>query len=58
MEQLSHKFILIQDRVGITVERNVGLGLSTKQSPTQLLRGELLEALPEAEQPKDSSFWN
>ena len=56
MEKLSQKYILVQDRVGYTVERNIlSLGLSTKQTPTQVLRGELLEALPEAEQPKDSS---
>ena len=56
MEKLSRKYILVQDRVGYTVERNIlSLGLSTKQSPIQVLRGELLEALPEAEQPDDSS---
>ena len=56
MEEVSQKYILFQDRVGYTVERNIlSLGLSTKQTPTQVLRGELLEALPEAEQPKDSS---
>jgi len=50
------KFILLQDRVGQTVERNVfSLGLSTKSSPSQALRGDLLEALPEAEQPQDST---
>ena len=47
------KYILLQDRVGQTVERNF-LGLSTKATPVQLLRGELLEALPETEQPQDS----
>ena len=31
------------------------LGLSTKSTPTQVLKGELLEALPEAEQPNDST---
>ena len=56
MEGLSQKYILLQDRVGLTVERNIlSLGLSTKQSPTQVLRGELLEALPESEQPQDST---
>ena len=56
MEELSHKYILLQDRVGYTVERNfLLLGLTTRQSPIQVLRGELLEALPEAEQPNDSS---
>ena len=57
MEELSHKYILLQDRVGYVVERNLlSLGLSKKQSPMQVLRGELLEApLPEAKLPKDSS---
>ena len=56
MEEVSQKYILLQDRVGYTVERNiVSLVLPTKQSPTQVLRGELLEALPEAEQPTDAS---
>ena len=57
MEELSYKYILLQDRVGYVLEINLlsSLGLSTKQSPMQVLRGELLEALPEAEQPKDSS---
>ena len=57
MEELSQKYILVQDRVGYTVERNVSFFsfLSTKQTPTQVLQGELLEALPEAEQPSDAS---
>ena len=50
------KYILLQDRVGETVERNVfSLGFSTKSTPTQVLRGDLLEALPETEQPQDST---
>ena len=56
MEDLPRKYLLLQDRVGTNVERTIlSLGLSTKQVPTQVLRGELLETLPEAEQPKDSS---
>ena len=56
MEELSHKYILLQDRVGYVLERNLlSLGLSRKQSPMQISRGELLEAFPEAEKPKDSS---
>ena len=48
------KFILLHDRVGHKVERNVfSFGLPTKSTPTQVLRGHLLEALPEAEQPED-----
>ena len=51
------KYILLQDRVGRTVERNVftRYGLSTKSTPAQVLRGNLLEALPETEQPEDST---
>ena len=50
------KFILLQDRVGQTVEKSVfSLGFSTKSTPAQVLRGDLLEALPEAEQPQDST---
>ena len=56
MAEPRNKYILLQDRVGQTVERNMlVLGLSTKSSPTQVLRGDLLEALPEDEQPHDST---
>ena len=48
------KYILLQDLVGETIERNVfSLGFSTKLTPTHVLRGDLLEALPETEQPQD-----
>jgi len=54
MEEPKNKYILLGDRVGHTRERNMfSLGLSMKVTPTQVLRGELLEALPEAEQPSD-----
>ena len=58
MEEPKNKYILLVDRVGKTwgktSERSLlALGLLTKASPTQVLRGELLEALPEAEQPSD-----
>ena len=33
----------------------LSLGLTVKSTPTQLLKGELLEALPEIEQPNDST---
>ena len=42
------KFILLHDRVGYTVKRTV-----LSFWPTPVLRGDLLEALPEAEQPED-----
>ena len=55
MEEPRTRFILLQDRVGEILERNMPtLGL-TKSTPTQLLKGELVEALPENEQPGDST---
>ena len=47
MEEFSQKYILVQNCEGYTEERNLlFLGLSTKQTPTQVLRGELFEDLP------------
>ena len=55
MAELRNRYILLQDRVGYLQERSVlTLGLS-KSTPTQILKGELLEALPETEQPDDST---
>ncbi|XP_078367475.1 ubiquitin carboxyl-terminal hydrolase CYLD-like [Oculina patagonica] len=54
MEEPKNKYILLHDRVGYTVERSLlALGLSKTSTPTNVLRGELLEAIPEAEQPSD-----
>ncbi len=56
MEEPKNKYILLHDRVGYELERNFfTLGLSTTARPTQVLRGELLEALPDDEQPLDST---
>ena len=58
MEKPRNRYILLHDRVGDIVERSMRmltLGLATKLTPTQLLKGELLEALPESEQPDDST---
>ena len=56
MEEPRNRYILLQDRVGEILERSMlTLGLPTKSTPTQLLKGELLEALPENEQPVDST---
>ena len=56
MEEPKNKYILLLDRVGYTLERNIlSLGLFKTSTPTQVLQGELLEALPEAEQPSDST---
>lgn len=50
-EPPSVKYILLLDRVGHTVEKSLlmSLGLSTKTTPIQVLRGEILEGVPEAE---------
>ena len=54
MEEPKDKYILLHDCVGYTVERNIlTLGLFATSTPTNIPRGELLEALPEAEQPSD-----
>ena len=56
MEKPRNRYILLHDRVGDIVERSMlTLGLATNLTPTQLLMGELLEALPESEQPGDST---
>ena len=55
MEEPRNRYILLQDRVGEILERSMlTLGI-TKSTPTQLLKGELLGALPENEQPGDST---
>ena len=48
-------YILVQDRVGSMQERIVLPFGAMKSTPTQVLKGELLEALPETEQPNDST---
>ena len=48
-------YILVQDRVGSTHERSMLSFGAMKSTPTMVLKGELLEALPETEQPKDST---
>ena len=56
MEEPRNRYILLQDRVGEILERSMlTFGFFTKSTPTQLLKGELLEALPENEQPGDST---
>ena len=56
MEKPRKRYILLHDRVGDIMERSMlTLGLATKLTPTQLRKGELLEALPESEQPGDST---
>lgn len=57
MEEPKNKYILVVDRVGYTLERNdrnlLAPFFPKKTTLTEILRGELLEALPEAEQPSN-----
>ena len=56
MEEPSIKYILLRDRVGHAVEKNIlSLGLTTKSTPMQVLRGEVFEGVPEVDQPTDST---
>ena len=56
MEEPSIKYILLRDRFGHSVENNMlSLGLTMKSTRMQVLRGEILEGVPEAEQPTDST---
>ena len=56
MEEPSIKYILLRDRFGHSVEKNMlSLGLTMKSTRMQVLRGEILEGVPEAEQPTDST---
>ena len=63
MENRRERYILVQDRVGYVQERSVlsfsaifsGI-TSTATLATLILKGELLEALPETEQPNDSTI--
>ena len=56
MEEPSIKYLLLRDRVGHTVEKNMfSLSLTMKSTPMQVLRGEILEGVPEADQPTDST---
>ena len=57
MENHRKRYILLHDRVGHLQERSpLPLGAKgMKSTPTLILKGELLEALPDTEQPDDSS---
>ena len=56
MEELSIKYILLRDRVRHSVEENMlSHGLPMKSTPMQVLRGEILEGAPQADQPIDST---
>ena len=55
VEAKKRYYILVQDRVGSTQERIVLPFGAMKSTPTMILKGELLEALPDTEQPNDST---
>ena len=62
MEQPRKRYILLQSRLGEMLERSVvarstqAFGLASKSKETKVVRkGQLLEALPENEQPDDST---
>ena len=49
------RYILLQNLVGHLQERSILSFGARKSTPTQLSKGELLEALPDTEQPDDST---
>ena len=53
MEEPRKRYILLHDRVGEILGTFLPNRVVTKPTPTQLLKGELLEALPENKQPSD-----
>ena len=56
MEEPRDRYILLKDCVGEVLERSLlTLGFFLRSTPIQLLKGELLEALPENVQPSDST---
>ncbi|KAM7434485.1 protein linear deubiquitination [Porites harrisoni] len=55
MENPRKIYILVEDRVGFMQERSILSLVAMKSIPTQVCKGELLEALPETEQPNDST---
>ena len=55
MENHRKSYILLQDRVGSMQQRSMLSSGAMKLTPTMVLKGELLEALPETEQPNDST---
>ena len=55
MENRRERYILVQDRVGHMQERSMLSFGAVKSTPTMVLKGELLEALPESKKPNDST---
>ena len=55
MENHRKRYILLYDRVGHLQERSALVFGAMKSTPTRLLKGELLETLPDTEQPDDPS---
>ena len=55
MENRRKRYILLEDRVGYIQERSTLSWSGMKSTPMHLLKGELLECLPDTEQPNDST---
>ena len=55
MENRRKRYILLEDRVGYIQERSTLSWSGMKSTPMNLLKGELLECLPDTEQPNDST---
>ena len=55
MAEARKRYILVCDRAGYMLERSILSFGRMKSTPTPLLKGEILEALPEREQPNDST---
>ena len=53
MEQNRKKYILLQDRIGSKIERGF---INDSRTDIQALKGEVFEALPEAQQPSNSQL--
>ena len=55
MENRRKRYILLEDRLGYIQERSTLSWSGMKSTPMHLLKGELLECLPDTEQPNDST---
>ena len=55
MEKRRSMYILLRDCKGYVFVDRSALGLQPKAAPAPVLKGDLLEALPQAEQPKETN---
>lgn len=55
MEKRRSMYILLRDCEGYVFVDRSALGLQPKAAPAPVLKGDLLEALPQAEQPKETN---